>query len=155
MNVDHPRTQSRPHGSQLSSREVHSELVAARIIVAEDDRDMREMLASSLRRRGHEVVECENGAILLHAIDLLTRNRRQVDLIISDVRMPGLPGMRALEMVRAEDPYVPVIVMTGFPEIDARVEASELGVAGFFAKPFDIEEICQLADQLLHSALVA
>lgn len=152
---EYVRTAVRPGTSRKTSGAVRPGSASTLILVAEDDLDMREMVAWALRRRGHDVIECQNGASLLDAVDDLTSDGARIDLIISDIRMPGLTGLQTFEWIRASDVWVPLILMTAFPDIGVRVEASLLGAAGFFVKPFDIEQLCQLADQLLQPSLGA
>lgn len=114
-----------------------------RIVLAEDDVEMRRLVARQLRRDAYDVVECPDGNTLFHLIHsyMTSGDPVGVDLIISDIRMPGLTGFQVLELLRAKDPFTPVIVMTAFVDLDSRLEAARLGVAAFFEKPFDLDRL--------------
>jgi len=115
----------------------------SRIVLAEDDEEMRCLVANQLRRDGHEVIECTNGHTLFRLIDsyMEAGDSLGVDLIISDIRMPGLTGLEVLELLRLRDPSTPVIMMTAFGDFDIRLEAERLGVAAFLDKPFDLGQL--------------
>ncbi len=112
-----------------------------RIVVAEDDLEMRSMLVQSLRHDGYDVVEAEDGEDLLSYL-LLDQGAgtQTLDLIVSDVRMPGVTGIDMLETLRATDDTTPVILMTAFPDDITRARAEKLG-AMLFDKPFDVDEL--------------
>src|SRR5258708_10378821 len=82
---------------------------SARILVVDDERSMREMLAILLKREGHEVSVAENGRA---AIDLL--NQRPFDLVVSDARMPDLDGLEVLRHARSINPSVIAIMVTPY-----------------------------------------
>jgi DNA-binding NtrC family response regulator len=116
----------------------------ARVLVAEDEEDLRELVAVTLRRDGYDVVTARDGSELLDRL-ASARLREQaeapVDLIISDVRMPGWTGLQVLEGIRSTDWATPVILITGFGDRSIRREAARLGVAAFFDKPFDLDDL--------------
>jgi two-component system response regulator PilR (NtrC family) len=101
----------------------------ARVLVVDDERSMRELLAIKLKRDGHEVLVAENGA---RAIDLLKRQR--VDILITDIRMPQLSGVDVLREAKQIDPEIISIVMTAFASTDTAVEALRLGAADYVHK---------------------
>jgi len=104
------------------------------ILLAEDDAEMREMIAATLRSDGYEVIVARNGA------ELVARLSEGFDLLLSDVRMPACSGLFVLEGLRRARSNVPVILMTAFGDeaTRARVEASD---AILFDKPFDIDDL--------------
>lgn len=113
------------------------------IILAEDDREMRVLVAEALRRDGYRVLEVPDGARLVERISsrLLSEFPRDpVDLVISDVRMPGCTGLEFLSALRDADRETPVILMTAFGDAVTRAEAEALG-ALLFDKPFDIDDL--------------
>ncbi len=113
-----------------------------RIVLAEDHEALRHLLASRLRKEGHTVSECSNGVELLdHLGEMLDRGRTcAIDLIISDVRMPGLTGMEILSGLRSLGNNIPIILITAFGGEEFRTEARDLGVTESFDKPFDVDE---------------
>ena len=115
-----------------------------RILVAEDDFEMRRLIAGALRRDGYDVVEARSGAELL---DLLVTQRRHpagappVELVISDLRMPGRTGLEVLAQLRETDWSTPFILITAFGGADVRNRALQQGADAVFDKPFDIDEL--------------
>jgi DNA-binding NtrC family response regulator len=114
----------------------------ARVVIAEDDAALRELLAAALRLDGHEVSEARDGCELL---DLLASSvmddGKLPDLVISDLRMPGWDGMQVLAGLRAARWQVPVFVITGYGDDHTRDEAERLGAAAFFRKPVDLDDL--------------
>jgi two-component system, NtrC family, response regulator PilR len=105
-----------------------------RILVVDDERSMRELLAIVLRREGYEVMLAENGRA---AIDLI--EREPVDLLISDIKMPDLSGVEVLRAAKKVDQDILGIMITAFASTDTAVEAMRLGACDYLSKPFDID----------------
>jgi two-component system, NtrC family, response regulator PilR len=105
-----------------------------RILVVDDERSMRELLAIVLRREGYEVLLAENGR---SAIELL--EREPVDLLISDIKMPDLSGVDVLRAAKKIDQDILGIMITAFASTDTAVEAMRLGACDYLSKPFDID----------------
>ena len=115
-----------------------------RVLLAEDDYHMRRLLAYGLKRDGFEVIEASNGAELVQKIESLVirpGNRRTVDLIISDIRMPFAGGLTVLALLRLHDWATPVILITAFGDAETHLEADRLGAAAVFDKPFDVNDL--------------
>jgi two-component system response regulator PilR (NtrC family) len=105
-----------------------------RILVVDDERSMRELLAIVLRREGYEVQLAENGRT---AIALLERD--PVDLLISDIKMPDMSGVDVLRAAKKIDPHVLAIMITAFASTETAVEAMRLGACDYLSKPFDVD----------------
>jgi len=123
----------------------------ARVLLADDDADMREMVASALRKDGYEVIEARDGWQMLqylatHASD---EEDSPIDLVISDMRMPGKNGLDVLAGLRWADPSTPFILITGFGDMQTHMEARRLGASAVFDKPFDIEHLRNVVLNLL------
>lgn len=123
------------------------------VLLAEDDGELRRFLAEVLRKRGYQVTEADSGDGLLDR--LWERSREwepEFDLIVSDVRMPGFTGIEILDGLRDEyEPSIggtPVIFITAFGDEEVHQEADRLG-AVIFDKPFDVDELCDQAAELL------
>jgi two-component system, NtrC family, response regulator PilR len=106
----------------------------SRILVVDDERSMRELLAIVLRREGYEVLLAENGRA---AIDLL--EREPVDLLISDIKMPDLSGVDVLRAAKKIDQDILGIMITAFASTETAVEAMRLGACDYLSKPFDVD----------------
>jgi two-component system, NtrC family, response regulator PilR len=107
---------------------------APRILVVDDERSMRELMAIVLRREGYEVLLAENGR---SAIDLL--QREPVDLLISDIKMPDVSGVEVLRAAKAVDKDILGIMITAFASTETAVEAMRLGACDYLSKPFDVD----------------
>ena len=105
-----------------------------RILVVDDERSMRELLAIVLRREGYEVLLAENGRA---ALDLL--GRAPVDVLISDIKMPDMSGVDVLRAAKQIDRDILGIMITAFASTDTAVEAMRLGACDYLSKPFDID----------------
>jgi len=116
---------------------------AERILLAEDDLEMRRFLSLSLRKDGYDVVEVERGDELLAQLSraLTYAAEFNVALIISDIRMPGITGMEVLAGLRTYAGAPPVILITAFGDAATHAEAERLGAVAVFDKPFDVDDI--------------
>lgn len=114
-----------------------------RILVAEDDADMRRLVVEALHKDGYDVVAISDGGRLLVTLahEIVERGGAGLaDLLVSDVRMPICTGMQILEQLRASHWMIPVILMTAFGDAATREQARGLG-AMLFDKPFDLGEL--------------
>jgi CheY-like chemotaxis protein len=115
-----------------------------RVLLAEDDDELRAFLAEALRSDGYEVVESRDGRELCEEISMVaSRQPRPLspDIIVSDVRMPHVSGLEALAALRAMDPSTAVVLITGFGDQALYDEAYRLGAVAVFAKPFDVDDL--------------
>ncbi|MFA5028258.1 MAG: sigma-54 dependent transcriptional regulator, partial [Candidatus Methylomirabilota bacterium] len=108
----------------------------ARILVVDDEEQMRDLLAKVLERNGYQVDVVSDGAAALAALE-----REPVELVLTDVRMPGLDGMEALRAIKEMAPEIVVIIMTAFGSIDQAVQAVKDGAYDYINKPFKIDEM--------------
>jgi CheY-like chemotaxis protein len=117
---------------------------APRVLLAEDDEVIRDILASSLRRDGIEVIEARNGKELKGFVDAgwIRDGRPQMpDVIVSDVYMPEMGGLEVLAAVRQVSATTPVILISAYGDAATRAEAQRLGVTAFFDKPFELADL--------------
>jgi len=126
------------------------------ILLAEDDEEMRSLLALMLRKEGYQVTECPDGMSLLDQLSSLflhEENQRNFDLIISDIRMPGVTGMEILTGVSENKNFPPMILITAFGDKETHIQAKQLGVAALFDKPFDIDDMLNKVRDILLSSV--
>lgn len=110
-----------------------------RVLLAEDDREMRDMLAFVLRRAGYAVETLGDGISLLHRLDELhDQEGRTCDLVISDIRMPGVTGLEVLEYLQQRDHRPPILLMTAFGDDQTHRLAERFGAVAVVDKPFDL-----------------
>jgi DNA-binding NtrC family response regulator len=121
-----------------------------RVLLAEDDAEMREMIAQVLRRDGYDVIEARDGFQLLQYLATHTPAAEDaVDIVISDIRMPGKTGLDVLAGLRFADPATPVVLITGFGDLRTHLEAKRLGAAAVLDKPFDLQQLRSVIVNLL------
>jgi two-component system, NtrC family, response regulator HydG len=123
----------------------------ARILVADDQEMMRDSLAATLARDGHEVIAAGDGPA---AVGRLSAGAK-FDLLITDLKMPKMTGIELLTEAKRLRPEMPVVLMTAFATVATAVEAMKLGAYDYIQKPFDGEEIKLLVDRTLeHNRLI-
>ncbi len=106
------------------------------ILVVDDEKSLREMLAILLQREGYQVLQVENGK---KALELVKNS--EFDLIITDMKMPELSGLELLRKLREQDNDITVLMMTAFSSTEDAVEAMKLGAYDYITKPFKNDEI--------------
>ncbi len=120
---------------------------ALRVVVAEDDEDLREALVIGLEHEGHRVIALEDGYELLDYVRLASGKGiltiAKPDLIIADVRMPGQTGLDVLDEARREGLACPILVLTGYNSPDVHRRVSELGNAILLIKPVALERLAE------------
>ena len=122
------------------------------ILLAEDDEEMRNLLTLMLRKEGYRVTECTDGISLLDMLAsffLPSKEYDNFDLIISDIRMPGVTGMEILMGANELDNFPPMILITAFGDKETHILAERLGAAALFDKPFDIDDMLKKVRTIL------
>jgi two-component system, NtrC family, response regulator AtoC len=108
----------------------------AKVLVIDDEANLRKVLAALLRRDGYDVTIAEDGEM-----GMAEFQKNGADAVITDLVMPKLGGMEVLRAVNAADPEVPVIIITAHGTVDSAVEAIKLGAFDYVTKPFDQTEL--------------
>lgn len=112
------------------------------ILVADDDEDVRALVAETLRSDGHYVLEAADGAELVECLrDALDNLTVRPDVIVSDVRMPKLSGLGVLAELRRSHWNVPVVLITVLADDSVRTVARRLGAVGVLKKPIDMDNL--------------
>ncbi|MFJ3526109.1 sigma-54-dependent transcriptional regulator [Pseudomonas sp. NPDC090203] len=106
------------------------------VLVVDDEPKLCDLLASALGQNGIQVFTAGNG---LHALTVL--EREEIDLVISDWRMPGMDGPQLLAEIKQRFPQLPVIVMTAYSTVKNAVQSMRNGAYDYISKPFDIDEL--------------
>ncbi|MCZ6550650.1 MAG: sigma-54 dependent transcriptional regulator, partial [candidate division NC10 bacterium] len=117
-----------------------------RILIVDDEAGMREFLSIFLEREGFDVECAEDGQEALQAVQ-----EARFDLIISDLRMPTLDGIRLLEGLQKFQSEVPVILITAYASAESAIEAMKLGAYDYLTKPFRVEEIREVITRALET----
>ncbi len=108
----------------------------AKILIAEDDGETRELLVDYLEQEGYDVVAVKDGEDALAVI-----HKQEVDVLLTDLKMPRLDGMSLLSKVKTEKPGIVVLMMTGYACVDTAVKAMKLGAEDYITKPVNLEEL--------------
>jgi len=114
-----------------------------RVLLAEDDADIRSLLAWALRDDGYDVVEAEDGAQLLERLDEaggVGSGDALPDLIVSDILMPRMSGLDVLERLQRDGVGVPVVLVTAYGDATTVRRAERLGAAAVLHKPLDLDD---------------
>lgn len=110
-----------------------------RILVVDDDRNLRYSFRKILKDERYEVVEADSGEEAIEKVEHDTP-----DLVLMDVRMPGMSGLAAFKRIREFNSKLPVIVMTAYGTVETAIEAMKLGAYEYILKPFDIATVKEL-----------
>ena len=113
------------------------------ILVIEDDRDLRQALCDTLRLSGYTTLEADSAD---PALDILAS--QTVNLIISDVQMPGMHGDELLKAVKRKHPEIPFVLITAYGTVSKAVEAIQSGASDYIIKPFEAEVLIEMVDRL-------
>ena len=114
------------------------------ILVTEDETAQREMLAGSLTQHNYQVLQAHDAETALGLIQ-----RKEVDLLLTDLRMPGMDGVELLAEVKRINPLLEVIVMTAFGSVESAVKAMQEGAFTFLSKPVDLTALRAQIDRAL------
>ncbi len=117
--------------------------LSASVWIIDDDQSMRWVLEKTLSNNGYDVTAFESGSVALARFKRAEFDERP-DLIITDVRMPGINGFELLKQIKHVSPQTPIIVMTAYTDLDTTVQAFHDGAFEYLPKPFDIDDALQL-----------
>ena len=121
--------------------------MSARILIADDDRAIRESLARALGLEGYDVVQANDGAVALSLLE-----SAQPDVAVLDVMMPNVDGLTVCRVLRAEKNRIPVLMLTARTETPDRVAGLDAGADDYLPKPFDLDELLARLRALLRRA---
>jgi CheY-like chemotaxis protein len=121
-----------------------------RILIIENDPDIRDILKLQLEQGGHQVIEAKDGQ---EGIYLMKKesNFLQVGLIITDIRMPKVNGIEVIDYIKANMPSIPIIVVTGYPDKDLAVKLLQKGVKDYLIKPVEEATLLNKISAILSS----
>jgi DNA-binding NtrC family response regulator len=119
-----------------------------KILVIDDEEDVREVLRLHLEGAGFNVLEAENGEVgiaLLRSED----NMVNVGLILCDIRMPKVNGVECVDFLKREAPGVPVVMVTGYPDTEMATSFMKKGVKDYLVKPVEKEKLLAVVDKIV------
>src|SRR5262245_63959618 len=106
------------------------------VLLADDEKAIRVTLSDAREEAGHSVVVAEDGIAAKNAIE-----ERGFDVVLTDLKMPGMPGMEVVRLVKTRAPDTEVIVMTGYGTVESAVDAMKAGAYEYLLKPFPNETV--------------
>lgn len=107
-----------------------------RILITDDDGDLRELLTEAVKNWGYEVSVAKDGEEALRKLRM-----ERYDIVITDLMMPGMDGLTLLKKIKELDKEILVIIITGYATIETAVKAIETGAYDYIAKPFRLDEL--------------
>lgn len=117
----------------------------AKILIVDDEPDMLKLLSMIIREKtNHESVTTNNP---LEAVELVKKTA--FDLVIADLKMPGLDGMELLEAIKKKDEDIPVVIITAYGTVESAMETMHKGAFDFITKPFRKEQMLYTIDKAL------
>ena len=120
------------------------------ILVADDDADIRKLVVWALRVDGFNVIEAHDGYETVYQLGMFDGRHRRLDLLVTDVNMPGPSGLCILQYIRSRGLATPTIIVTALEAASAR--ARRLGADVVLSKPFDIEDLRTVATSLVRES---
>jgi two-component system, response regulator, stage 0 sporulation protein F len=115
-----------------------------KILVIDDEADMRFAVRMLLERSGHTVIEAENGDAALAKLE-----GESPDLVLLDMRLPGMDGIQILQRIREKRKDIPIIMVTGYGNVELAEQALQLGADHYLSKPFHNKELIEVIEQIL------
>jgi DNA-binding response OmpR family regulator len=117
-----------------------------KVLLVDDEKDYREILAQTLKRRGYEVAACEDGETALARLPEFAP-----DIVLLDVNMPGIDGFEVCRRIRSDPKFgtVPILMITVQSGDEDTVQGLSIGADGYLAKPFSSEELLARIGALL------
>ena len=119
-----------------------------RILIVDDEESIRKALRLTLAKVGYDVVEADDGETGIKAIGA-DDNPLMVDVVICDIRMPKINGLEAITYFRRQYPSVPVIVLTGYPDIQLATDLLKQGVVDYLVKPVERDKLVACVERAM------
>ncbi|MCH7624083.1 MAG: response regulator [Nitrospinae bacterium] len=119
-----------------------------RILVIDDEEDVREVLKLHLEGAGYNVLEAENGEVGIEIIRS-EDNMVNIGLILCDIRMPKVNGVECVDFLRKEAPGVPVVMVTGYPDTEMATAFLKKGVKDYLVKPVEKEKLLSVVGKIV------
>lgn len=106
------------------------------VLVVDDEKNLLVLLERVLKKEGYEVLSAANAEEALQVMD-----QSQVDIVLTDIKMPGMDGITLMDTIKKTDDSIEVIIMTAFATLDTAINALKMGARDYIRKPFDIDEV--------------
>ena len=110
------------------------------VLIVDDEPDVRKVVKMTLEKAGYDVIEAEDGEKAIQEVNK-GENPLMLDVIISDIRMPKINGVEAINYFQQQYPRVPLIVLTGFPDMEMATGFLKQGIVDYLVKPVEKEKL--------------
>lgn len=127
-----------------------AETPSSKVLVVDDELGFRDLLTYELGFLGHQVLTAASGDEAIEKI-----RGKDIDVVISDLTMPKRNGLETLSALKAIDPQVEVIMVTGYATLENAARSIELGAYDFITKPFQVHDLAKLIDRALEKRRLA
>lgn len=118
-----------------------------KILLVDDDPNILQVLRRTLEKDGYDVIAFGDPLLAIEHL-----KREKVDLVITDLQMPGIDGIQLLDRVKNLHPHIPVIVQTAFATIETAVMATKWGAYNYLMKPFSVKKVREAVESAIASA---
>jgi DNA-binding NtrC family response regulator len=118
------------------------------ILIVDDEEGLREGLSKLLEIEGYAALAAESGE---QALEILQQSH--IDLVLTDMRMPGMNGIDLLKKIRERYPGIGVIILTGYGQIESYIEAMNFGAIEYVSKPFKVNELKFIVNKVLSNSV--
>jgi DNA-binding response OmpR family regulator len=131
----------------------HTEGNAARILIVDDDAATLDILARWLTREGYRTLNANGGAACLELLAREGNGDADIDVIVLDVMMPGIDGLKVCEHVRGNESWrnIPIVLLTAKDDMETRVRGMALGVSEYLTKPVNKRELLNRLEAQVHN----
>ncbi|PLX87315.1 MAG: response regulator [Desulfuromonas sp.] len=119
-----------------------------KILIVDDEKNARDGLGELLRREGYDVSTAENGEA---ALDLL--QRRRINLVITDIKMPKMNGLAFLQILQRDYPQIGVVMMTAYGGVETYLDAMRSGAVEYIIKPVRLDDLKQIMQRIFGEIL--
>lgn len=121
-------------------------MAKGKILVVDDEADVRDVIRLQLEHKGLNVLEAEDGQ---KAIEILQSgdNMVNIGLILCDIRMPKVNGVEYIEFLKQEAPSIPIVVITGYPDTELAIGLMKKGIKDYLVKPVEKERLLAVVDE--------
>jgi DNA-binding NtrC family response regulator len=119
------------------------------VLLVDDEVDFLSTITKRLAKRGLNTIKADTGSL---ALELLKEN--DVDVVVLDMKMPGMDGIDTLKEIKRQNPLVEVIMLTGHASVEAAIKGMELGAFDYLMKPTEIDELCYKLEDAYHKKIL-
>jgi excisionase family DNA binding protein len=144
LDSQRPRGSARPASVPAATARPATAVARPRVLVVDDEASIRDLLAKTLALAEYEVDVAPDGRSALDRMRMYS-----YDLLIADLKMPGMDGLTVIREAKRYKTDLPVIIITGFSTESSAIEAVNLGVAGYLTKPFRVPQVLAAAAKAL------